>query len=194
MNWRRNPMRRAAFFVCRAPYVVAVVGCWLCCAGNCSAAAFPEESEGRDIITHVQETPTGSVLFGLGVNSDAGLIGVVVLNERNFDILRPPTSWDDIFDYKEFRGSQVRPPSPKAQAAIMAMFVLTSCDIMQGIVQAALVWESDKRVEPRDMMGHVQETPMGNLFCRYFYNRDAVLIHRDAEHTQLFSFWVSLFR
>jgi outer membrane protein assembly complex protein YaeT len=61
-------------------------------------------SEFKDVIVRVKETPTGSLLFGLGVNSDAGLVGSIVLNERNFDILRPPTSWDDIFDYKAFRG------------------------------------------------------------------------------------------
>ena len=76
----------------------------------------------------------------------------------------------------------------------MALFVLTSWDIMQSIVEAELAWESDTQVEPLDAMGHVQQTPLGNLFCRYFYSRDAQHIHYDAEHVQLFSFWVSLFR
>src|SRR5262249_51006666 len=44
-------------------------------------------------------------MFGLGVNSDAGLIGSIVLNERNFDILRPPTSLDDILNGRAFRGA-----------------------------------------------------------------------------------------
>ncbi len=58
----------------------------------------------KDVVVNVKETPTGSLLFGLGVNSDAGLVGSIVLNERNFDLFRPPTSWDDIFEYKAFRG------------------------------------------------------------------------------------------
>jgi len=37
------------------------------------------------------------LLFGVGINSDAGLTGSIVLNERNFDILRPPTSIEDLF-------------------------------------------------------------------------------------------------
>jgi RNA polymerase sigma factor (sigma-70 family) len=45
------------------------------------------ESEG--VIARVKESPTGNLLFGLGVNSDAGLVGSIVLNERNFDILKP---------------------------------------------------------------------------------------------------------
>jgi outer membrane protein assembly factor BamA len=61
-------------------------------------------SEFKDIEVRVKETPTGSLLFGLGVNSDAGLVGSIVLNERNFDLFRPPTSWDDIWEYKAFRG------------------------------------------------------------------------------------------
>jgi outer membrane protein insertion porin family len=44
----------------------------------------------KDILVQVQETRTGSLMFGVGVNSDAGLTGSIVLNERNFDILRPP--------------------------------------------------------------------------------------------------------
>jgi outer membrane protein insertion porin family len=39
-----------------------------------------------DVRVDVQESRTGSLLFGVGVNSDAGLTGGVVLNERNFDI------------------------------------------------------------------------------------------------------------
>jgi outer membrane protein insertion porin family len=44
-------------------------------------------------------------MFGVGVNSDAGLTGSVVLNERNFDILRPPTSVDDLLSGRAFRGA-----------------------------------------------------------------------------------------
>jgi hypothetical protein len=38
-----------------------------------------------DVLVQVQEAPTGSLQFGVGVNSDAGLTGSLVLNERNFD-------------------------------------------------------------------------------------------------------------
>lgn len=59
----------------------------------------------KDILVNVQETRTGSLLLGLGVNSDAGLSGSIVLNERNFDILRPPTSFDDLLSGRAFRGA-----------------------------------------------------------------------------------------
>jgi outer membrane protein assembly complex protein YaeT len=63
------------------------------------------ESEFKDVQINVQETHTGSLLFGVGVNSDAGLTGSIVLNERNFDITRPPTSFDDLLSGRAFRGA-----------------------------------------------------------------------------------------
>lgn len=63
------------------------------------------ESTVKDVLVTVQETATGSLLFGLGVNSDAGLTGSIVLNERNFDITRFPTSIDDLLSGRAFRGA-----------------------------------------------------------------------------------------
>jgi RNA polymerase sigma factor (sigma-70 family) len=40
-----------------------------------------------------------------GVNSDAGLKGGIILNERNFDIVRPPTSFDDLLSGRAGRGA-----------------------------------------------------------------------------------------
>jgi outer membrane protein assembly complex protein YaeT len=59
----------------------------------------------KDILVTVQEANTGSLMFGIGVNSDSGLTGSIVLNERNFDILRPPTSFDDFINGTAFRGA-----------------------------------------------------------------------------------------
>lgn len=63
------------------------------------------DSEFKDLLVQVQETTTGSLLFGVGVNSDAGLNGSIVLNERNFDIARLPTSLDDLISGGAFRGA-----------------------------------------------------------------------------------------
>jgi outer membrane protein assembly complex protein YaeT len=59
----------------------------------------------KDILVNVQESPTGSFLLGVGVNSDAGLSGSIVLNERNFDITRVPTSFDEMLSGRAFRGA-----------------------------------------------------------------------------------------
>jgi outer membrane protein assembly complex protein YaeT len=63
------------------------------------------DEEYKDLLVRVQETKTGSLMFGVGVNSDAGLTGSVVLNEKNFDILRFPTSFDDFLAGRAFRGA-----------------------------------------------------------------------------------------
>jgi outer membrane protein assembly factor BamA len=63
------------------------------------------DAEFKDLLVTIKETRTGSLLFGVGVNSDAGLTGSVVLNERNFDITRLPTSWDDLLSGRAFRGN-----------------------------------------------------------------------------------------
>jgi outer membrane protein insertion porin family len=59
----------------------------------------------KDILVQVQETQTGSLLFSVGVNSDAGVQGSIVLNEKNFDITRWPTSFDDLMSGRAFRGA-----------------------------------------------------------------------------------------
>jgi outer membrane protein assembly complex protein YaeT len=59
----------------------------------------------KDILVKVQETRTGSLMLGAGINSDNGFVGSIVLNERNFDIFRFPTSFADFFDGKAFRGA-----------------------------------------------------------------------------------------
>jgi RNA polymerase sigma factor (sigma-70 family) len=65
------------------------------------------ETGGRidDILVRVGETRTGSLLFGDGVNSDAGLTGSIVLNERNFDLAYPLASPDDSRYGRTFRGA-----------------------------------------------------------------------------------------
>lgn len=58
----------------------------------------------KNVLVTVQEAQTGSFLLGAGVNSDAGITGSIVLNERNFDITRVPTSFEDIVSGRAFRG------------------------------------------------------------------------------------------
>lgn len=59
----------------------------------------------KDILVKVQETRTGSLMLGAGLNSDSGIVGSIVLNERNFDIFRFPTSFADLWEGKAFRGA-----------------------------------------------------------------------------------------
>jgi hypothetical protein len=55
---------------------------------GCEDPPAPDRGCGN-LREHGEEQQTGSLLFGAGVNSDAGLAGSIVLNEGNFDLLRP---------------------------------------------------------------------------------------------------------
>src|SRR5262245_55397974 len=60
--------------------------------------------EVKDIFVHVQETSTGTFMLGLGVNSDAGLTGNIVINERNFDLFKVPRNLEELLSGNAFRG------------------------------------------------------------------------------------------
>ncbi len=62
------------------------------------------DSAFRDVRVRVKEARTGMFALTANVNSDAGVNGSVVVNQRNFDITRFPTSLDDLFGGKAFRG------------------------------------------------------------------------------------------
>ncbi len=58
-----------------------------------------------DINIDATEGRTGRLMFGAGVNSDAGVVGSLVLQEDNFDILGFPRHWGDIAQGRAFRGN-----------------------------------------------------------------------------------------
>jgi outer membrane protein insertion porin family len=57
-----------------------------------------------DIVTSVEEATTGALMFSVGANSFQGLMGNIQINERNFNIMRFPRSFSDIFAGNAFRG------------------------------------------------------------------------------------------
>ena len=56
----------------------------------------------------LRETQTGRFMFSVGVNSDAGLLGSIIIDEQNFDWRRYPRSWSDIRDFTAWRGDGQR--------------------------------------------------------------------------------------
>lgn len=58
-----------------------------------------------DVNVDVTEGRTGRLMFGVGVNSDAGVVGSLIFQEDNFDIMRPPRSWADVIEGRAFRGN-----------------------------------------------------------------------------------------
>jgi hypothetical protein len=63
------------------------------------------DHKSKDTRVIVQEQRTGNLMFGCGVNSDAGLVGSIVLNERNFDLMRSPANFGVLFGGNAFRGA-----------------------------------------------------------------------------------------
>lgn len=77
--------------------------------GDPMGTEFPQQQPGWvDLDVYASETRTGRLMFGVGVNSDAGVVGSIVLQEENFDILRPPRSFEDILDGTAWRGGGQR--------------------------------------------------------------------------------------
>jgi outer membrane protein insertion porin family len=66
---------------------------------------LPPPEPYADIDVMVDETRTGRFMFGVGINSDAGVTAQITVDERNFDITRPPTSIDDILNGTAWRGA-----------------------------------------------------------------------------------------
>jgi hypothetical protein len=59
----------------------------------------------KDILISVQETNTSSLTFGVGVSPRGRLSGSIVIQERNLDLLRMPTSLEDLLSGNAFRGA-----------------------------------------------------------------------------------------
>jgi len=57
-----------------------------------------------DLDIDLAEAQTGRLMFGVGVNSDAGVVGNIALTESNFDILRPPRSPREFLEGTAWRG------------------------------------------------------------------------------------------
>lgn len=58
-----------------------------------------------DIVTAVEEAPTGRFMLGVGASSYQGLLGNLTIYERNFDILNIPRSFSDLVGGNAFRGA-----------------------------------------------------------------------------------------
>ena len=58
-----------------------------------------------DIVTSVEEAPTGRFMLGVGANSFQGITGNLTISEKNFDLFKLPTSWADLIGGNAFRGA-----------------------------------------------------------------------------------------
>ena len=66
--------------------------------------AMPELPPGQiDLGVDATTAQTGRLSFGVGVNSNSGIVGSIVLEENNFDIMNFPRSAEDIYSGRAFR-------------------------------------------------------------------------------------------
>jgi len=69
-----------------------------------SAPEYLQPQNTTPLDVYVEETRTGRFMFGVAVNSDAGVTGQITIDERNFDIMKPATSWEDFMNGTAWRG------------------------------------------------------------------------------------------
>lgn len=65
----------------------------------------PEEPDYRDVLIKVEETNTGSIIFGGLVGSDGGASAQISFRQRNFDVADLPDTWGELFAGRAFRGA-----------------------------------------------------------------------------------------
>ena len=60
----------------------------------------------RDVLVTVEENPnTNQFIAGIGASSDSGIVGNIVLENRNFDLFDKPRTWGEFFKGRAFRGA-----------------------------------------------------------------------------------------
>ncbi len=109
-----GPLGPAADIPYPSPYAGAPSG--LPANGDSALSPGPTDMPGvtpltgplADLIVNVREQQTGRFMFGVGVNSDAGLTAQIVIDEYNFDWRRFPRSVDDVLNGTAFRGGGQR--------------------------------------------------------------------------------------
>jgi len=62
----------------------------------------------RDALAEVQETRTGLILFGVGVDTNSGVLGQFAIEQRNFDIAKYPRTMRELFSGNAFTGGGQR--------------------------------------------------------------------------------------
>ena len=127
--------------------------------GALVSAAAPKdaadaEDEFKDVLIAVQEAPGGSLMIGVGVNSDSGLSGSIVLNERNFDAKAGPLKVDDLL-HEDFTSSQIGSEAPPAVEPPSTAVALEALDkVKAGDTHKPADVDADEMVRIKDYLGH----------------------------------------
>jgi outer membrane protein insertion porin family len=72
---------------------------------NVSITPIGDDPDTRDLLVEVTETQTAFFMIGAGLTSNAGVLGNISYEQRNFDITNIPGSFDEAFSRKAFTGA-----------------------------------------------------------------------------------------
>ena len=99
---------------------------------------FPNRSF-ADIVTAVDEAPTGRFMLGVAASSFQGLFGNFTVYEKNFDIWNFPRSFNDIFNgtawrapARSFASTSNRAPTSTGSRSACANLTSSTCPSVRG--------------------------------------------------------------
>lgn len=78
----------------------------------------------RDALVDITEAQTTTILFGVGVTSNSGVVGSISIEERNFDLFDWPRTAEELFKGRSFKGAgqtlrlQIEPGTELTRARI----------------------------------------------------------------------------
>ena len=78
----------------------------------------------RDVLVEVKEGQTAFFTIGAGITSNAGLLGNISYEQKNFDISNVPNSWGELFSTRAFTGAgqyfriQLEPGTEQSRASV----------------------------------------------------------------------------
>lgn len=75
---------------------------------NVSVLPIGNEPNVRDALAEVHEARTGMILFGVGVDTNSGVLGQFAIEQRNFDIAKYPKTMGELFSGDAFTGGGQR--------------------------------------------------------------------------------------
>lgn len=76
---------------------------------SASVSPVGDQEDVRDVLVNVEESrKAGDFVFGFGVTSNSGLVGSIILDFNNFDLLKPPRNFDEFIKQRSFYGGGQR--------------------------------------------------------------------------------------
>jgi len=75
---------------------------------NLSVLPIGNDPNYRDALAEVRETRTGLIIFGVGVDTNSGVLGQFAIEQRNFDIAKYPRTMRELFSGDAFTGGGQR--------------------------------------------------------------------------------------